>query len=71
MELPMASNSLGPDLPLAAYPAITKQAAGLVDGIPTDVTSMMFADKILVTISQEGRLAQWVMNLLVDCAMVL
>lgn len=44
----------------AAYPATTKQAAGLVDGIPTDVTSILFADKIMVTISQGGRLAQWV-----------
>lgn len=42
------------------YPAKTKQAAGLVNGVPTDVTFMLFADKIMVTITQEGRLAQWV-----------
>lgn len=42
------------------YPAITKQAAGRVDGLPTDVMSLVFADKIMVTITQDGRLAQWV-----------
>lgn len=42
------------------YPAKTKQAAGLVSGVPTDVMFMSFADKIMVTITQEGRLAQWV-----------
>lgn len=44
----------------AAYPAVTKQTAGLVDGTLTHVTSMLFADKIMVTITQGGRLAQWV-----------
>ena len=39
---------------------MTRKAAGVVDGIPTEVTSILFADKILVTIAQEGRLAQWV-----------
>ncbi|MCJ1299930.1 hypothetical protein MMC08_002724 [Hypocenomyce scalaris] len=42
------------------YPAKTKQAAGLVNGVLTDVMSMFFADKIMVTITQEGRLAQWI-----------
>lgn len=44
----------------AIYPAVTKQAAGLVNGICTDVKSILFADKIMITISQNGRLAQWV-----------
>lgn len=44
----------------ATYPAVTKQAAGSVDGVLTNVTSIMFADKIMVTITQGGRLAQWV-----------
>lgn len=56
----MASIPRAPDSALANYPAITKQAAAVVDGIPTEVTSMIFADKIMVTITQEGRLAQWV-----------
>ena len=56
----MTSNSCAPDAALAKYPAFTRQVAGVVDGILTEVTSMMFADKIMVTITQEGRLAQWV-----------
>jgi proteasome assembly chaperone 3 len=42
------------------FPAPTKQAAGLVNGTQTDVSSVYFADKILITISQGGRLSQWV-----------
>lgn len=42
------------------FPAPTKQVAGLVDGVKTDVMVMNFSDKIMVTISQEGRLAHWV-----------
>jgi proteasome assembly chaperone 3 len=42
------------------FPAATKQAAGLVNGVETDLTSMNFSDKILITIVQGGRLAQWV-----------
>lgn len=42
------------------FPAATKQVAGLVNGIQTDVTTMNFSDKIMVTISQAGRLAHWV-----------
>lgn len=45
------------DLP---YPAATKQVAGMVNGVKTDVMVMKFSDKIMVTISQEGRLAHWV-----------
>lgn len=44
----------------ARFPAATKQAVGLVNGTQTDVTSVYFADKILITISQGGRLSQWV-----------
>jgi hypothetical protein len=42
------------------FPAATKQAVGQVNGTQTDVTSVYFADKILITISQGGRLSQWV-----------
>ena len=42
------------------FPAATKQLAGLVNGIQTDVMTMNFSDKIMVTISQAGRLAHWV-----------
>ncbi|ODA79816.1 hypothetical protein RJ55_05412 [Drechmeria coniospora] len=41
------------------FPVPSRHASGLVNGITTDVTSLSFSDKILVTISQEGRLSQW------------
>ena len=43
-----------------AFPAPSKRATGLVNGVPTEVTYMSFSDKIMMTISQDGRLAQWV-----------
>lgn len=42
------------------YPAQTKQATGQVDGVLTDVMVISFSDKIMVTVTQAGRLAQWV-----------
>lgn len=42
------------------FPAATKQASGTVNGTSTAVSSMYFSDKILITISQAGRLSQWV-----------
>ncbi|OQE43095.1 hypothetical protein PENCOP_c003G07578 [Penicillium coprophilum] len=41
------------------FPATTKQVTGLVNGIQTDVGIMNFSDKIMVTISQAGRLGHW------------
>lgn len=43
-----------------AYPAPSKTASGTVNGRLTSVTSIGFADKILITISQAGKLAHWV-----------
>jgi len=42
------------------FPAQTKQAAGLVRGTETDISSIYFSDKIMITISQAGRLSQWI-----------
>ncbi|KAI9718882.1 MAG: hypothetical protein M1812_003766 [Candelaria pacifica] len=42
------------------FPARTKQVAGIIKGIKTDVMSIAFADKIMITITQGGRLAQWI-----------
>lgn len=50
-------NQLQEHLP---FPATTKQAAGSVKGVKTDVLVMSFSDKIMVTVSQNGRLAHWV-----------
>ncbi|OOF91161.1 hypothetical protein ASPCADRAFT_211443 [Aspergillus carbonarius ITEM 5010] len=41
------------------FPAVTKQVAGVIQGIQTDVTLIKFSDRILVTISQKGRLGHW------------
>ena len=62
MPVPMARDILlGQHLVSdAPYPARTKQAAGAVNGVWTEVMSISFADKLMVTIIQEGRLAQWV-----------
>ncbi|EEA26922.1 hypothetical protein TMatcc_004796 [Talaromyces marneffei ATCC 18224] len=51
-------NSLSEVLNLP-FPAQTKQVAGKINGVLTDVLSIGFSDKILVTVSQEGRLAHW------------
>lgn len=42
------------------FPVSTKQVAGIVNGIQTDVMVMGFSDKIMITLSQKGRLAHWV-----------
>lgn len=54
--LPTATSLEEGNLP---FPAATRQAEGMVGDILTTVMSVSFADKILVTISQKGRLAQW------------
>jgi len=42
------------------FPAKSRQVVGTVKGIPTEVVSMSFSDKYLLTVSQGGRLSQWV-----------
>jgi len=42
------------------FPTATKIASGLVNGTETQVSSIYFTDKILITITQGGRLSQWV-----------
>ena len=60
MGLPQADlSNMDTELNLP-YPAQTKQTAGEVDGVPTDVMVISFSDKIMVTVVQAGRLAQWV-----------
>jgi proteasome assembly chaperone 3 len=44
----------------APFPAHTKIASGAVNEIETTVASIYFTDKILITITQSGRLAHWV-----------
>jgi proteasome assembly chaperone 3 len=55
-------NSLSEVLNLP-FPAQTKQVAGKINGVLTDVLSVGFSDRILITVSQQGRLAHWVRSL--------
>ncbi|KAM0324147.1 hypothetical protein ACHAQA_008339 [Verticillium albo-atrum] len=43
-----------------SFPAKTRQALGSINGIATEANSVWFSDRIMITISQEGRLSQWV-----------
>lgn len=42
------------------FPAPSRQATGLIGGVETEAACVLFEDKIMVTLSQGGRLAQWV-----------
>ncbi|KAI2608864.1 uncharacterized protein GGS25DRAFT_293809 [Hypoxylon fragiforme] len=42
------------------FPAQSKSTIGPIDDIPTEASVLYFSDKILVTLSQEGRLSQWI-----------
>jgi hypothetical protein len=48
------------DINTEPFPAPFKRVTGTVNGLPTEVELMSFADKIMITVSQGGRLAQWV-----------
>ncbi|KAI8714526.1 hypothetical protein NCS52_01172500 [Fusarium sp. LHS14.1] len=50
----------GIDVREDSFPSRSREASGLVNGAATEVTSTNFSDKILLTISQEGRLSQWI-----------
>ena len=42
------------------FPADIREADGVVGGVATHVSSVAFSDHVVVTVSQDGRLAQWV-----------
>lgn len=42
------------------FPAPSKSASGIIDDTLTEVSSIIFSDKILITVSQAGKLAHWV-----------
>ncbi len=42
------------------FPAKAKRTVGTINGVSTEVESLNFSDKIMITVSQGGRLAQWV-----------
>lgn len=55
--------SLAPRVEREHFPANTKNETGTVGGVKTIVSSIHFSDKIMITISQAGRLSQWVRSL--------
>lgn len=57
----MADIAAAPAEPILGvpYPTKTKTVVGNVNGISTEAEVTYFRDKILVVISQAGRLAQW------------
>lgn len=52
----------------AAFPAATKSQSSTIGGHPTTATTLYFADKILITVTQHGRLAHWVRT--IHCVIV-
>ncbi|CAN9347778.1 unnamed protein product [Alternaria alternata] len=44
----------------APYPARTSTSTSMIKSIKTTATTVNFADKILITVTQNGRLAHWV-----------
>ncbi|KAF2755577.1 hypothetical protein EJ05DRAFT_540275 [Pseudovirgaria hyperparasitica] len=51
--------------PLTPYPARTLTSTATIANTPTVCTRIDFADRILLTISQEGRLAYWLQTPLI------
>lgn len=43
----------------ASFPAPSRSTSGLVNDTLTTVTSIAFADKIIITLSQAGKLSHW------------
>lgn len=43
-----------------SFPAKTRKALGTINGVVTEANSVWFSDRIMITMSQEGRLSQWV-----------
>ncbi|APA15229.1 hypothetical protein SS1G_08846 [Sclerotinia sclerotiorum 1980 UF-70] len=57
---PLTNLPANSDVYPSPFPARSKTASAMISGVPTDVSCMYFADRILVTISQGGRLGQWI-----------
>ena len=56
----MAASESDYTVTASPFPATTKSASAIIKGAETTATTIYFADKILVTITQNGRLAHWV-----------
>ncbi|KAF7186443.1 Mating-type protein a-1 [Pseudocercospora fuligena] len=56
----MAAPDLQPAVSDCAFPSPSKQTSGLINSVQTQVQCLTFTDKILITISQSGKLSHWV-----------
>ncbi|KAK6398945.1 hypothetical protein LTR65_000502 [Meristemomyces frigidus] len=54
----MASSTY--DVHPAPFPAASKSSSGVATNLVTTVSTVSFSDKLLITISQAGKLAHWV-----------
>ncbi|KAJ4302152.1 hypothetical protein N0V88_002288 [Collariella sp. IMI 366227] len=43
-----------------SFPVSSRKITGTINGASTEVESFSFSDKIMLTVSQGGRLAQWI-----------
>ncbi|KAK5122839.1 hypothetical protein LTR85_003754 [Meristemomyces frigidus] len=48
------------DIQPSPFPAASKSSSGMANGLLTTVSTVSFADRLLTTISQAGKLAHWV-----------
>ncbi|KAF1967394.1 hypothetical protein BU23DRAFT_542924 [Bimuria novae-zelandiae CBS 107.79] len=55
-----APASVGYKVDVTPFPAPSKSHSTSISGHPTTATTLYFADKILITVTQYGRLAHWV-----------
>ena len=60
MPQPIPSHSSEQSLMREDYPVTTKHAVRMINDLLTEVHTTYFLDKIMVLITQEDRLAQWV-----------
>ncbi|WPH00849.1 Hypothetical protein R9X50_00367900 [Acrodontium crateriforme] len=48
------------DVQQSSFPAASKSKSGLTNNLPTTVSTVSFTDRLLITISQCGKLSHWV-----------
>ncbi|KAI5205596.1 hypothetical protein AUEXF2481DRAFT_1773 [Aureobasidium subglaciale EXF-2481] len=61
-SLPTPTPAMGsqpPNVTFSDFPAPSKSVNSTVAGIPTQITALNFSDKLVLTISQSGRLNHW------------
>lgn len=56
---PTATMAQPANLTFSTFPAPSKTVSNTIAGVPTQVTALNFSDKLVLTISQSGRLNHW------------